>query len=528
MNNVLEIVGALEGKPNGDNSWQCHCPVHDDRESSLSVSVSNGKILFHCHAGCSQSAVLEELKRRNLWTEKSMVAKKKLVETYDYVDEKGNLLYQVCRFEPKTFRQRRPNGSGGWVWNLKDTRRVLYNLPQVLVAEQVFICEGEKDVATLAAQGLVATTNAGGASSWIVEYSDSLKNRECVILPDNDKPGKKHALEIARSLDGKAGSVSIVELPGLPDKGDVSDWFAIGHTKEDMLDLVDKFRFIASHDMPDFSEPELSEEPTAQVPAVQATAVQTLVAQDIVTVETSVMATRLSENYLEKKYTKDETIVFLGEWNKSNTPPLSLKDIKKIVNSIYREHEQKHFHGIAEAVKKITIMKYPDGSTKYSLDLGQDRTTLLMVDDLMSSRRTINKIVEATRVVFNPPKQEKWLDLVRTWLESAEEIKVSIEESELGIIKEILGEWMAQWNMQKDSEHMSLPAMLKNSCVIDEGTLYYTLTHLEEELRFKNAKFTRTLLCEFLRKLGSKVTEPRKRFDSSRIRTWEIAESSCE
>ena len=512
MNNILEIVSTLGGKPNGDNSWQCHCPVHDDKESSLTISLSNGKILFYCHAGCSQKAVLEELKRRNLWAEKSTTTKKKIVATYDYTDEDNNLLYQVCRFEPKDFRQRRPNGKGGWIWNLKDTRRVLYCLPKILVSDQVFICEGEKDVAALNAQGLTATTNCGGASNWITEYSASLENRECIILPDNDEPGLRHAIKIAQSLDGKARSVKIIELPGLPIKGDISDWFAMGHNKEDLLELVAKFDFTKSDNMPDFTGPE--SESTASVTDT--------------TIETSVLATQQAESYLGKKYTKDETIIFLEEWNKKNTQPLSKKDIKKIVKSVYKEHEQKHFYGIAEAVKKITILKYPDGSTKYNMDLGEGRTTLLIVDDLMSSRRTINKIVEATRVVFNPPKQDRWLDLVRQWLGPAEEVQVAVEESELGIIKEIINEWLIQWNRQKDSEHISLPAMLKNSCVVDRGILYFTLTHVEEELRFKNVKLTRTLLCEFLRKLGAKVTEPRKRFNGSRIRTWEIAESNCE
>jgi len=382
-----------------------------------------------------------------------------------------------------------------------------------LVSEQVFICEGEKDVAALNAQGLTATTNCGGANKWITEYSDSLNNKECIILPDNDEPGLRHAIRIAQSLDGKARSVKIIELPGLPIKGDVSDWFAMGHNKEDLLTLVAKFDFIKSDNMPDFPEPEA----------------KTTVSNGADTaIEVSVLATQQAESYLKKKYTKDEILFFLEEWNKKNTQPLPKKDIKKIVKSVYKEHEQKHFYGIAEAVKKITILKYPDGSTKYNMDLGEGRTTLLVVDDLMSSRRTINKIVEATRVVFNPPKQDRWLDLVRQWLGSAEEVQVAVEESELGVIKEILGEWLIQWNRQKNSEHISLPAMLKNSCVVDKGILYFTLTHLEEELRFKNLKLTRTLLCEFLRKLGAKVTEPRKRFGGSRIRTWEVESNNCE
>jgi putative DNA primase/helicase len=34
----------------------------------------------------------------------------KLVKAYPYVDESGAVLFEVVRFEPKTFRQRRPDG----------------------------------------------------------------------------------------------------------------------------------------------------------------------------------------------------------------------------------------------------------------------------------------------------------------------------------------------------------------------------------------------------------------------------------
>lgn len=50
----------------------------------------------------------------------------RLVATYDYRDEGGNLLYQVLRYHPKDFRQRRPDGEGGWSWSVKGVPRVPY------------------------------------------------------------------------------------------------------------------------------------------------------------------------------------------------------------------------------------------------------------------------------------------------------------------------------------------------------------------------------------------------------------------
>jgi hypothetical protein len=162
------------------------------------------------------------------------------VKVCDYTDEAGVLLYQVCRMEPKAFRQRRPDGNGGWAWNLEGVRRVLYRLPEVLKAGAVFIVEGEKDADALAALALTATTSPGGAGAWRPEYADSLTGKTVYILPDNDEPGRAYALAVARSLVEKAGSVRIVELPGLAPKGDVSDFIAAGGTAEELARLVDE------------------------------------------------------------------------------------------------------------------------------------------------------------------------------------------------------------------------------------------------------------------------------------------------
>lgn len=153
----------------------------------------------------------------------------RIAATYDYTDEQGKLLFQLVRFEPKEFRQRQPDGKGGWVWNLQGVYRVLYRLPQLLAASPertVFLVEGEKDVHSLEALGLLATTNPMGAGKWEPVYSEWLSGRRVVILPDNDEAGEHHAGLVARALIGVAAAVFVVRLPGLPAKGDVSDWLA--------------------------------------------------------------------------------------------------------------------------------------------------------------------------------------------------------------------------------------------------------------------------------------------------------------
>src|SRR5262249_10330511 len=141
----------------------------------------------------------------------------------------------------KRFKQRRPDGRGGWLWKLNGVRRVLYRLPELLSgdeSEMVWVAEGEKDVDRLVSLGLVATTNPSGAGKWRDEYSQLLCGRDVVIPEDNDEPGRKHAQQVAQSLNGVARTVRILTLPGLPAKGDVSDWLDAAGTKEELLRLA--------------------------------------------------------------------------------------------------------------------------------------------------------------------------------------------------------------------------------------------------------------------------------------------------
>src|SRR5262245_1710853 len=141
-----------------------------------------------------------------------------LVASYRYTDESGALLYEVCRYSPKAFRQRRPDGLGGWHWSLNGTRRVLYRLHEIK-APSITICEGEKDVDALRAISLPSTTNSGGAGKWLPAYTDQLtaaKIERAVLLPDHDEPGRQHMQTVATSLHAAGIAVRIVELPGLP------------------------------------------------------------------------------------------------------------------------------------------------------------------------------------------------------------------------------------------------------------------------------------------------------------------------
>lgn len=245
LEKILARLNRVEATGDG---YSAECPAHADTQSSLSITERDGKVLLHCHAGCPPQQVVKAagLKMADLFASKNgrtetPQRRGRIVKTYDYEDEAGDLLYEVCRFKPKTFRQRCPKEGGGWTWALGDTRRVLYKLPELLEADPkqpVFVPEGEKDADRLAKLGAVATCNVGGAGKWKTEYSEVLAGRRVVILPDNDEAGRKHADKVAQSLHGKAESVRILDPPDVPEKGDVSDWLDNGGTLQELYRLA--------------------------------------------------------------------------------------------------------------------------------------------------------------------------------------------------------------------------------------------------------------------------------------------------
>lgn len=209
--------------------WMAPCPMHDDHNPSLAINEE--KRTYYCH-GCGWKGKLYDNNKERKYGE--------IIATYDYVDENSQLLFQSVRCEPKSFYLRRPDDNGGWIWNLQGVRLVPYRLPDIIKAEIVFIPEGEKDADNLRKLGLTATTNPMGAGKWREEYNQYFKDKEIVILPDNDESGKSHALQVANSLEVTARSVKTVNLPSLAEGGDVSDWLGGGGTKEGLIKIVEE------------------------------------------------------------------------------------------------------------------------------------------------------------------------------------------------------------------------------------------------------------------------------------------------
>ena len=239
------------GKQQG-RTWALRCPVHDDRVASLSASTGDdGRVLLHCHAGCAVGDILAAvgLTTADLFDEPRPMAQpvpvlrsSSAAAVYDYHDAEGVLLHQVVRGADKSFKQRQPDGQGGWTWSGAGAR-VPYRLPTLIGQPVVWVVEGEKDVETCWAHGLVATTNRGGAGKWKEEETAALVAagvRQVYVVPDHDVPGRRHAQSVVEQLTAAGVTATLVPLPGLQAHGDISDWFASGGTVETLQGLAQR------------------------------------------------------------------------------------------------------------------------------------------------------------------------------------------------------------------------------------------------------------------------------------------------
>jgi hypothetical protein len=219
--------------PAGANFVTHKCPVAEHRGFHRCVTVDAAKNVFHCNDCEKGGSIIDWIALEENITAAAAMQKLgaarngstpkpewKISYTYDYTDASSNLLYQVCRVVPKDFRQRRPDGSRGWIWNMRGVERVLYHLPEVLRANTVCVTEGEKDADTLRKLGFTGTCNSGGAKKWRDEYSEVLHGKDVLIFGDDDADGRKHVELVKKSLTGKAKSITEITFPA----HDISDF----------------------------------------------------------------------------------------------------------------------------------------------------------------------------------------------------------------------------------------------------------------------------------------------------------------
>lgn len=255
---VTKAFGFTIGRRSGQE-LKFICPQHDDRDPSLSINTA--KDAWMCgpcgasgtswqlvaflkglsrddepavNAACADLGLIHRNgnSNGNGTRPKEPSKPRQIIDQFPYPDEAGELLYEVVKYDPKDFRQRRPDGHGGWIWNMQGVRRVPFGLPEVIRAVDVFVAEGEKDARALRKIGLTGTTMVGGTAASVnpaavADFVAYFKEHQHVtILRDNDQPGEEHRERLLRGFFGRVKSLKSVDLSGLPPKGDVSDWLA--------------------------------------------------------------------------------------------------------------------------------------------------------------------------------------------------------------------------------------------------------------------------------------------------------------
>jgi hypothetical protein len=166
------------------------------------------------------------------------VSKRHKDETvYAYRDETGALLYEIVRKKgSEAVRRPDPKNPGKFIWNLGETRRVLYRLHEihaVHVSETVFFAPDEKQADVLRQNGLMATTNAFGAGHWDDGYGRQLAARPIVIIVTRDPEARDHAERVAVSITDRAQSVRLLQLAD-----GVEAFFKARNTVGDLLNRI--------------------------------------------------------------------------------------------------------------------------------------------------------------------------------------------------------------------------------------------------------------------------------------------------
>ena len=253
-----EVVSRFEVKIRYKDRVQAVCPAHPDKQASLTISRGRTGTLIHCHAGCQIDDILVVvgLKKSDLfygdrqqgssWQKYIESREKRRIEAvYHYASINGAYMYTKIRLQGKKLlygilkNDRFQYGLQGQ--SRRELKALYFNPKAVKQAisegKAIYYCEGEKDANTLTKRGYTALT-AGGTCDWQPEFAAVLKGANLVILADNDEPGKQLAERVKADLQGVAKSTKIIiPTPDIP-KGDISDYFEAGHTREEFETLI--------------------------------------------------------------------------------------------------------------------------------------------------------------------------------------------------------------------------------------------------------------------------------------------------
>lgn len=257
MTNLSDIATAMGGTVTGNQA--CFpTPGHSAKDrgscASLSATAPDG-VLVHSFNGGDPLAIKDELRAKGVLPERGTgndnASPWRTTGTYEYDDGGGNVIYRTRRIErtgdKKRFIAERME-AGKWVSGLGDVDRLPYRFTEICEATAgaresgdpepiIYFTEGERKADKLAEWGMLATAIAFGAGGWKEHYGEAFTGSIVVILPDNDAPGQAFAETVKAGIEAFGGTAHIVDLPGLPDKGDIMDWTG---NAADLQALTDK------------------------------------------------------------------------------------------------------------------------------------------------------------------------------------------------------------------------------------------------------------------------------------------------
>jgi hypothetical protein len=263
---IDRVLEQLEDYTERGDEIRARCPAHNGTsEDSLSIrEAENGDVLLHCHAECENEDIVEALdldladlfskngKASKPLTKEARPAEVRTVDElpgviedyFTFEDEEGKLLY-IQQHKGAYYRVVGEDEDGDplLIKGLGGVEPVLFELPGLIQAVEaggtIYHLEGCKDVVNAKDRLGITATTSGGAKTWKGEFAEHYRGaKEVVILPDNDEEGAAYAQKVAQDLLGVAETIKIVDLPGLPEKGDLTDWLDAGHTAEEFFEVV--------------------------------------------------------------------------------------------------------------------------------------------------------------------------------------------------------------------------------------------------------------------------------------------------
>lgn len=331
-----------------------------------------------------------------------------VVAEYPYLDAANNENFKVLRFVDestgeKTFRQTHWDRQlGKYARGRGPAPLILYKLDMLAKAPAeavVWIVEGEKDVNRLNKLGLLATCNPMGAGKWKDFFSNSLADRTCVILPDNDQTGKDHAKDVARSLQKTAKSVKILDLPGLPEKGDVSDWLNAGKDN-----TVARLRELAS------VAPELIGVDLGPPPAKEKPAAKQAVAKPTIAASAELLMKIAEDVHLWRTPTKEPYFSIPYEEGRKHVPALSQELERWLRSRLWRLHKMHVPTESLAACASILAMQAEESGEEFKTWVRVADATppgtdnfLFFLDLFDKQRHAVRVTAEGWEVVVDPP-----------------------------------------------------------------------------------------------------------------------------